>query len=117
MSFRSQQDFRRQLVGALLAKGRDSEVCPKRRIGQISEEATQLPVRLHEQVKLEKPGKCVCCKGLRYGDRPRKRVALAQIATNQRRESSRHQSIYGCKQCDVHLCKDRGCFDVFHREK
>jgi hypothetical protein len=116
VSFRSQQDFRRQLISALIAKGRDSEICPKRRISQISQEA-KVPIQSHKQVKLSKAGKCVCCKGMRYGDRPKKRVALAQIAANQGRESSRHQSIYGCEQCDVHLCKNRGCFDVFHREK
>jgi hypothetical protein len=41
-----------------------------------------VPVRLHEQVKLSKVGKCVYYKGLRYKDRPQKRVALAQIAAN-----------------------------------
>lgn len=55
--------------------------------------------------------------GLRYGDRLRKQVALSQIAANQSRDSSRHDSIYGCKQCDVHLCKERGCFDIFYKEK
>ena len=39
VSFRSQQDFRRQLISALITKGRDSEICPKRRILQISQEA------------------------------------------------------------------------------
>jgi len=70
---------------------------------------------LHTQVKLSKKGLCVYCKGLRYGDQPKKRVALAQIASNQGRESLTHQSFYGYKKCDVHLCRNRGCFDVFHR--
>jgi hypothetical protein len=70
----------------------------------------------HERVKMVKPGRCVCCLGLRFGDRPKKRVALGEIAANQRRESSRHELIYGYKQCDVHLCKNRPYFDVFHRE-
>ena len=105
------------MITALIAKGRDSEICQKRRISRISQEANKVPVQLHEQVKLGKNGRCVCCKGLRYGDRPQKRIALAQIAANQGRESYRRDSFYGCKQCDVHLCKNRGCFDVFHRER
>ena len=117
VSFRSQQDFRRQLISSLLTMGRDSEICPKRRISQISQGADQVPIRAHEQVKLSKIGECVCCKGLRFGDRPRKRVALAQIAANEGRESLRKGSFYGCKQCNVHLCKNRGCFNVFHSEK
>jgi hypothetical protein len=103
------------LITALIAKGRDSEICQKRRISRISQEANKVPVQLHEQVKLSKNGRCVCYKGLRYADRPKKRVALAQIAANHGRGSLRHDSIWGCKQCDVHLCKYRGCFEVFHR--
>jgi hypothetical protein len=114
VSFRSQQDFRKQLVGALLAMGKDSDVCKKRRISVISQDATEEPVSSHMLVKMVKRGLCVNCKGLRFRDRPQKRVALAEIAANSGRNSSRHDSWYGCKQCDVHLCKERGCFDIFH---
>jgi hypothetical protein len=116
ISFRSQQDFRRQLVGALLAMGKDSDISPKRSISRISQGAIEVPIQSHEAVKMSKRGECVCCKGLRFGDRPKKRVALGEIAANQSRESSRHLSFYGCKQCDVHLCKKRACFEAFHRE-
>jgi hypothetical protein len=95
--------------------GKDSDISPKRRISTISQEANQVPVRLHELVKLGKRGTCVCCKGLRYGDRPKKRVALGQITANRGRESIVHQSRFGYKQCDVYLCKNRDCFGVFHR--
>ena len=115
VSFRSQQDFRRQLVSALLAKGKDSEICPKRTISRISGGADQVPTRAYDQVKLKRRGECVNCKGLRFRDRPKKRLTLGEIAANEKRESSRHESIYGCLQCDVHLCKNRGCFDIFHR--
>jgi hypothetical protein len=97
--------------------GRESEICPKRRISQISQGASQVPVQLHTQVKMAKRRCCVACKGLRYGDRPTKRVALSEIASNLGRESSKHQSSFGCKQCDVHLCKDNSCFASFHKEK
>ena len=97
INFCSQTDFRRQLVTALIAKGREGEVCPKRRISRISQGADQVPKRSHELVKLSRRGICVYCKGLRFEDRPKKRVALAQIASNQGRESSQHVSIYGCK--------------------
>jgi hypothetical protein len=39
VSFRSQQDFRRQVIGGLLAKGRGSEISLKRRILKISQAA------------------------------------------------------------------------------
>lgn len=74
-----------------------------------------MPIQLHNQVKLAEVGECVNCKGLRFKDRPKKRLALGEIAANQGRESSRHESKYGREQCDVRLCKKRGCFDVFHQ--
>jgi hypothetical protein len=113
--FRSQQAFREQLIDSLLAMGTGPEVCGKRRISRISQEASHVPIKSHELVKMGKKGRCVSCKGLRFRDRPLKRVALSQIAANQKRDSSRHDSIFGCKQCDVHLCKNRGCFEVFHK--
>jgi hypothetical protein len=95
--------------------GKDSNISLKRSISRISQGANQVPVRSHELVKLRKRGRCVCYKGLRYGDRPKKRVALAEIIANWRRESTRHDSFYKCKQCDVYLYKSRDCFAIFHR--
>jgi hypothetical protein len=90
VSFRSQQDFRRQLISGLLAKGGRSEISSKRRISRISQAADQIPVQSHKQVKIAKRGWCVACKRLRYRDRLRKRVALGQIASNIGRQSSKH---------------------------
>ncbi len=117
LSFRSQSDFRDQLIGALLAKGSRGEACPKRRISIISREASIVPLKAHELVKMPKRGYCKACKGLRLRDRPRKRIALQEIAANKGRESINRQSSFGCKQCDVHLCKFNSCFRSFHAEK
>lgn len=99
-----------------MAMGRESNISPKRRISIISQGADQEPVQSHKLVKTGKRGECVNCKGLRFTDRPRKRQALSEIAVNHGRESSIHQSRYGCKQCDVSLCNNKSCFDIFHRE-
>ncbi len=96
--------------------GKDSDISLKRRISRISQEANQVPMQAHKLVRMEKRGFCVCYKGLRYGDRPKKRVALGQIAANQGRESTNHSSRFGCKQCDVYLYNKGGCFEAFHRE-
>ena len=114
VSFRSQTDFKWQLFGALLARSRGSEPCKKRGISLISSGAVDVPVKAHKQVKLARVGECVCCKGLRFRDRPQKRLPLGKIAANQRRGSSRHESQYGCLECEVHLCLKRDCFNVFH---
>jgi hypothetical protein len=117
VSFRSQQDFRKQLIWSLLSMSRDTSICPKRRISRISEGADQVPLGSHEQVKMGKRGYCVACKGLRFGDRPQRRVPLSVIASNSGRKSTNHSSSSGCKQCDVFLCNNNSCFEVFHREK
>jgi Transposase IS4 len=114
ISFRSQQDFRKQLAQSLLTMGNEAKLCGKRRISHISQDAIRTPVQFHEMVKMGGKRRCFSCKGLRYGDRPLKRVALGKIAVNQGRTSSLHESRWGCKQCDVPLCKERGCFEVFH---
>jgi hypothetical protein len=49
-----------------------------------------VPIQLHTQVKMAKRRCYVACKGLRYRDRPTKRVALSEIASNLGRESSKH---------------------------
>jgi hypothetical protein len=95
VSFRSQQDFRRQLVSALLAKGKGSKICLKRGISRISGAADQVPARAYNQVKLGRLGEYVSYKGLRFRDRPKKRLILREIAANEKREYSRHESIYG----------------------
>ena len=92
-------------------------MCPKRRISHISQGAEEMPPWLHEQVKLGKPRECVYYKGLRFGDQPKKRVALAEIAANHGRESSIYQSIYGYKQYNIYLYRNRGCFDIFYKER
>jgi hypothetical protein len=101
---------------ARFALGRDSDISPKRRISIINRRADQIPVQSQELVKLRKRGRCVNCKGLRYGDWPKKRRALNEIPANKGRESITHDSIYGCRQCDVQLCNNKAFFEVFHRE-
>ena len=44
VSFRSQTDFRDQLIGALLAKGGESDRCPRRGISRVSKETDVMPI-------------------------------------------------------------------------
>jgi hypothetical protein len=66
VNFRSQQDFRRQLISALITKSNKGEHCPKKEISRISGGADQVPIRAHKQVKLERVGKYINYKGLRF---------------------------------------------------
>ena len=79
----------------------------KRRISLVDFEANIVPVSSHKQVKMEKRGWCVCCKGLRFGDKPQKRVAMAEIEANQRRPISSHLSFLGAVLVKS-ICVKRG---------
>jgi hypothetical protein len=114
VNFRSQQDFRTQLVDALLHMAKNAQVSPKRRISHMSTDAETFPVRQHQMVRRQGRKDCVCCKGLRIGDRPQKRMALGDIAANQKRESKRSQTDHYCKQCDVAICRKGMCWRRYH---
>ena len=60
-------------------------------------EGSIIPVYQHELEHRGRKGDCMNCKGERYGDPPRKRVALQQIAINLGRNSCRRSSVHGCK--------------------
>jgi hypothetical protein len=65
-------------------------------------------------VKIGSRKDCVYCKGLRHKDRPQKRVVLAEIAANKRQESKRTCTSFGCKQCDVAICRNSSCWEIYH---
>jgi hypothetical protein len=109
VNFRSQQDFRTQLVDALLHMAKDARVSPKRRVSHMSTDAETLPAIQHQLVRRQGRKDCVCCKGLRITDRPQKRIALGDIAANQGRESKRKQTNHYYKQYDVAICRKGMC--------
>jgi hypothetical protein len=41
-----------------------------------------VPIKSHERVKIAKRGYYITYKGLRFSDRPKKRVALEEITAN-----------------------------------
>jgi hypothetical protein len=94
---------------------KDVQVSPKRRISYMFTNVQSSLATEYEMVKIEWRKDCVCCKGLRLGDRPQKKMALKEIATNQGRESKRTCTIYSCKQYNVVLCKKRSCWKKYYR--
>ncbi len=114
VNFRSQQDFRIQLVDALLYMAKDARVSPKRRVSHMSTDTETLPVIQHQLVRRQSRRDCMYYKGLRITDRPQKRIALGDIAANQNRESRRRSTNHYCKQCDVAICKKGMCWRRYH---
>ena len=113
---RSQDDFRKKLVEALINMAKDAPGTRKRRNSNISKETFQVPVHKHKQIKMSTRSNCAACKGRRLHDHSRKRQALGEITANTGRTSTRSATFYGCKQCQVHLCDNNHCFIMYHRE-
>lgn len=115
VNFRSQKDFRKQIIDALLHKG--TQISPpsqNRTILHRNPESNQIPVHRHKLVKMKTRRKCASCAGLRYGDKLLRRLPLAQIAGNRERQKERVSTFFGCNVCDIGLCKKRPCFVVYH---
>lgn len=115
INLRNQVDFRRQIVSGLLAIAEHTYRSPLKRVAYVAFKADDKPPLQHKQVKMAKRGWCKACLGGRLRDRPRKRVALGEIAVQNNRPSTSHLSSFGCRDCEVHLCKKRACFELFHR--
>jgi hypothetical protein len=117
VKLRNQDDFRMQVIESLIAMGKDAPGSRKRRVSALSKDTLEVPVHRHEALKMSTSSNCVACKGGRYYDpAPRKRVALAEIAANHGRPSKRSVTFWGCKQCQVHLCKKNNCFQLYHNK-
>jgi hypothetical protein len=79
---------------------------------------SELEVQSIEGHCLIKRSTCINCrayKGERFNNLKRPRAPLAQIAANQGQESKRRTSIYGCNVCDLALCNNGSCFDIYYR--
>jgi hypothetical protein len=114
VKFRSQKEFRINIIEALLQKAKSSYISKKRTISYISTEADDTPAFQHTQVLVKVQKDCVCCKRIRLGGRPQKRIALAQIAANKKRLSKRTSTVYHCLQYDVAICKKNGCWKRYY---
>jgi hypothetical protein len=80
--YRSQTDFRIDLIEALFEAGKDAQVLGKRAFSYTNAEAYEVPLHQHEHVKMSTRRDCAACKGVTHADRPPKRVALGEIAAN-----------------------------------
>ena len=67
----------------------------------------------HISIRRPRIGDCVEC-AKKNGLERAKRIALATIDHNRRHTRYSKRSQYGCKTCDVTLCKEGSCFNDYH---
>jgi hypothetical protein len=61
----------------------------KMRILYISQDTKSLPVSYYQKIKIRKRREYVTCGGLRFANKPQKRVVLKVIEANNQRPSKR----------------------------
>jgi hypothetical protein len=111
----NQIKFRKEIMRALLHSTSSLQGTRKRPLSSGNIDEFLIPPKRYSQVRMAWVGKCRSCKGQRYGDT--KRVVLGEIMPNQNLTSSRKRSQFECKECNIPLYKEGGCFNRFHKSK
>jgi hypothetical protein len=104
INFRSQVDFRNQLINLLLEINKDVSRSKKKRVSHINQDAESLVYSYYQRMRVGLQRQYIVYAGLRVKDRPLKRAALAIIAGNKGRPSIIKRTRYACKQYDVSIC-------------
>jgi hypothetical protein len=114
--YTNQKDWRRRIHNDLF-KAFHNESQSRRRF-RTGDEFT--PVAQHKFVRRGKKSDCLACQGHQLGQPRSKspRRPLEPVSNNttkaKRAKKLRHQSIWGCQQCDVALCNKKNCWDKYH---
>jgi len=111
---KGQKEFREKLVAQLFELARSKAPKHKRVIlpaNPLHSAASEQHIRVLRARKQDCKG-CFLAGQVR---KPEKRKALGEISGNQRVSKRPRSTVYGCKACDVPLCKEGPCWDEYHR--
>jgi hypothetical protein len=114
LKFQDQVKFRNALIDALFKAGKAGPAQRKRANIGTNYDGFTTPAHRHSKEHRGVRGDCRNCKGERHGETPRKRVVLGQISPNLSEKRPRKTSVYGCRECNIPLCKEGLCFDQYH---
>jgi hypothetical protein len=110
---KGQREFREKLISQLfeLAKAETQ----KRKMVVLHANPLRFAApEQHFQVLRSRKQDCMGCALTGQVRKPEKRKALGEITANQGSRKRPRSSIYGCKACDVPLCKEGPCWDEYH---
>ena len=111
--FTDHKAFRQAIIDRCFEIGRSGRQKKRKRSSPTYAPQTPsvtVPIAKHRLVSRERKGRgdCAVCK------RGVKRRVLGELDGNKRGCEYRKSTTYGCKECDVPLCKEGTCFDTFH---
>ena len=111
-----QKAFRKKLISLLFELGRAEAQMQKRVILHTNPPLFAVPEQ-HVQVRRERKQDCCGCSLTGQLRKPwLKRKALGELSTNQIAPKRPRASFYGCKVCDVSLCKEGPCWEAYHKQ-
>jgi hypothetical protein len=108
----TQVKFRKEIIRALLHSTGSPLGTRKRHFSHGNIDESLIPAERHQKLRMTWRGDCKACQGERYGER--RRVVLGETSANIQSFGKRSTVYFGCKQCNVHLCKEGPCFDRYH---
>ena len=103
---RGQSEFRSKLISQLFELAGAEALKQK---WSISSEQ-------HIRVLRARKQDCIGCSLIGQVRKPEKRKALGEISANQGPRKRPRSTIYGCKACDIPLCKEGPCWDEYHKK-
>jgi hypothetical protein len=111
---KGQREFREKLISQLFELAR-AEAQKQKRAVSYTKKPVVTALEQHIRVYRERDEDCRGCSLVgRVREPSRKRKALGELSTNQIAPKRAKSSVYGCKVCDVSLCKEGPCWKAYH---
>jgi hypothetical protein len=111
---KGQREFQEKLISQLFELARAIAQKQKQVVLHVKR-PTVAALEQHVQVHREREQDCHGCSLTGQLRGPTlKRKALGELSTNQNAPKRSRASVYGCKVCDVPLCKEGPCWKAYH---
>jgi hypothetical protein len=111
---KSQSQFRSKLICQLFELDRAKAQKQKTVISHRNPLPFAAPEQ-HVRVLRARKQDCMGCALTGQARKPEKGKALDEISTNEGAQKRPRSTIYGCKACDIPLCKEGPCWDEYHQ--
>jgi len=111
---RGQSEFRSKLISQLFELARAEAQKQKRVVSHTNPLRFAAPEQ-HIRVLRDRKQDCMGCALTGQARKPEKRKALGEISANQGPRKRPRSTVYGCKACDIPLCKEGPCWDEYHK--
>ena len=111
---KGQREFREKLISQLFELARSKAQKQKRAVLYTKRPVVAL-LEKHVRVHRQRDEDCRGCSLIgRVREPSKKRKVLGELSTNPSPPKRARSSVYGCKVCDVSLCKEGPCWKAYH---